>query len=1027
MKSRPVQPGYGKNTPEGPSREGVSVVVPAYNAAGTLADALRSLLGQTVPHWEAVIVDDGSSDGTADVAAQFAEKDQRFRVIRQANQGEAGARNAGIEAARFRWLLFLDADDWIAPTALEYLTDAAARDPEADAIHCRYARVAGDGTVVPEAYQATERDLFPVLARRAAFAVHACLVRKAVVDAAGRFDPTLKTSPDWDLWQRVARTGARFVAVPDVLAFYRMTPGSASLDGPQLFKDDLRVLRQGHAPDPRVPHPHPDHANGEPADGVRSQQFYLLCWCAGLMIGAGKDPGTLLDQVAGDRYEELYPEAVAQCLFEAAPLPGSRSPDAWPELWPRLRERIDAFLHALETHAGAPELVTRATRRLKQLILRTSPLDSLVVDSVNDLLAPLVEARGWWQRLADERERALDEHRALVSELRQTTERLRREVDEWRQVAEERTQSFEQERRASEALQVRLAESDADAGHWRQVAEERTQSFEQERRTSEALRVRLAESEADASTWRQATMEREASLDESRAAVGRLEQTTASLEEQVRQRTAERDALARSSERRFGDRLLNRYRLRRPFHAAARLRAKTGHLLTLGRLAADRLAGRRRMLTTVCDVFPIYSQTFVYQELTMLERAGFDVRLVYSQLDSRELLPPRFGMLWGRKRRLFLNDRQHRRDFAEYRRRMPGKVDHLIEKISAASGMSPEALVTHGNFLQAFSFTRMAEAYRPQYLHSYFFYDRSLMALVAGYLLDLPRGVSCYADHVLDDYELKLVPLHMELCDVVIATSARIKRELLEIAPNADPNRILVKPNGIDSSSLPVVERREPVPHQPFRLVSVCRIEPKKGLLDLVEAVALLRRRGVEVEAHIVGTVDEWSQASRDYKHKLDQRIGELDLWGKVHLEGRQGADGVRRFLAQAHLFVAPFVETATGDKDGIPTAVLEGMSTGLAVVATDAGSMTEVVEHGREGLIVPQYNHEALAAAIGELLADTERRAVFATRAAARVRAEFDVSVCEPRFHERIAQVLARRTEHVDDAKLPAEGRANS
>src|SRR5687767_6379658 len=115
MQSKSVQLGDVTNAPASPAREAVSVVVPAYNAAATLAEALRSLVGQTFPRWEAIVVDDGSSDGTADVAAQFAEMDTRFRVIRQANQGEAGARNAGIEAARFDWLLFLDADDWMAP------------------------------------------------------------------------------------------------------------------------------------------------------------------------------------------------------------------------------------------------------------------------------------------------------------------------------------------------------------------------------------------------------------------------------------------------------------------------------------------------------------------------------------------------------------------------------------------------------------------------------------------------------------------------------------------------------------------------------------------------------------------------------------------------------------------------------------------------------------------------------------------------------------------------------------------------
>ena len=123
----------------------------------------------------------------------------------------------------------------------------------------------------------------------------------------------------------------------------------------------------------------------------------------------------------------------------------------------------------------------------------------------------------------------------------------------------------------------------------------------------------------------------------------------------------------------------------------------------------------------------------------------------------------------------------------------------------------------------------MVEAYRPQYLHSYFFYDRSLMALVAGYLLNIPRGVSCYADHLLKDYELKVVPFHLELCSIVIATSERIRQELLEIAPQTDPNRILVKPNGIDTECFPVMQRVEPVEGEPFRLVSVCRIEPKKG------------------------------------------------------------------------------------------------------------------------------------------------------------------------------------------------------
>src|SRR5581483_9456897 len=455
----------------------------------------------------------------------------------------------------------------------------------------------------------------------------------------------------------------------------------------------------------------------------------------------------------------------------------------------------------------------------------------------------------------------------------------------------------------------------------------------------------------------------------------------------------------------------NRVRLRVPLlateHAVISLRQR----LSRARLVAERrlpaARGRRqRIVTTICDTFPIYSQTFVYQELVQLARHGFDIRLIYSTLDSRDYLPTNFGYLWKVKRRLLRSRKVHEQDFARYRTRMPEKIDSLMDQLCGASGLSRQALLSHDNFLQAFSFTRMVEAYRPHYLHSYFFYNCSFMSLIAGYLLNIPRGISCYADHLLKDYELKVVPLHLQLCDIIVATSQRIKQELLGLAPQADPNRIVIKPNGIDTAYFPVLQRAEPLAGAPFRVVSVCRIEPKKGLTDLVEAVSLLRQRGVNVEAHIVGTVDEWSEASRNYKHQLDQCISERNLWGTVHLEGRQTLEGVQRFLGIAHLFVAPFVETDTGDKDGIPTALLEGMATGLPAVATDAGSITEVITDGQDGVLVPQRTPVALANAIEALLEDSERRCQLGKAAVETVRRHYDVQSCERVFHERVRAI---------------------
>ena len=167
-------------------------------------------------------------DATGEIVREFV--GQRYALSHDhatATAVKPAARNIGIALARYDWLLFLDADDWISPLYLERMTNELVSDPSLDAVHCGYARVAADGTLVVDNYQPPSGDLFPTLARRAAFPVHACIVRKSLVEEVGKFDTSLRTSPDWDLWQRIARTGARFGAVHEVLAFYRMRPNGS--------------------------------------------------------------------------------------------------------------------------------------------------------------------------------------------------------------------------------------------------------------------------------------------------------------------------------------------------------------------------------------------------------------------------------------------------------------------------------------------------------------------------------------------------------------------------------------------------------------------------------------------------------------------------------------------------------------------------------------------------------------------------------------------------------------------------------
>ncbi len=441
-------------------------------------------------------------------------------------------------------------------------------------------------------------------------------------------------------------------------------------------------------------------------------------------------------------------------------------------------------------------------------------------------------------------------------------------------------------------------------------------------------------------------------------------------------------------------------------HRALLLEARIGRWC-----AGSRVAGRKlRILATACWNFPIYSQTFVYQELCELAAQGFALKFVYSRLERRSLLPPEFSRLWRLKHRLILHPSTAEADFQYFRRRMPEKVKRLTEMIVQSSGLSAEELARHNHYLHAFSFARLAQAWGPDYIHSYFFYERTFFALAASFLLDIPRGVSCYADHELNDYELKLVPLHLGTCDLVVATSHRIRGELETISGRPGLPSVIIKPNAIDTRRFEAAERDTKTPDATWRLVCVSRIEPKKGLIDLVDAAHMLAGRSFRIDLCMVGAPDEHSPSSVDYEKELMARIDLLGLNSMVHLEGRKSAVQVRELLRDSDIFVAPYVELPDGNKDGIPTALLEAMASGCPVVATNAGSIPEAIDDGVNGLIVPQGNPGRLAEAITTLIADNGLARRLGRCATEKVRREFDVATCEKIFHRRIRQVVDAR-----------------
>jgi glycosyltransferase involved in cell wall biosynthesis len=348
----------------------VSVIIPAFNAAETIAQTLDSLLAQTSADWEAIIVNDGSTDATALIVNGYVENDVRIKIVSEQNSGESAARNKGISMSKYNWLLFLDADDWISPHHLERMSQTLTADNNLDAVVCGWTTIAPDGSLIDEKYAPIERDMFPLLVRSCAFIIHSCIVRKSLIVNGGGFDTSLSICVDWDLWQRVARAGAQFGVLKEVHAFYRMRLNSASRNKNLFFSTALKILRQGYVNDPRVQHVNTKYANGLPTNELHEQELYWASWNAGLFISDGEDARPLLNQLNFKEGSRLNANWIADNIFDSICRYTCKPPAIFYTMWPAIKNSLNEFLSALESVSKTKGLAKMTLVALERMSLQ---------------------------------------------------------------------------------------------------------------------------------------------------------------------------------------------------------------------------------------------------------------------------------------------------------------------------------------------------------------------------------------------------------------------------------------------------------------------------------------------------------------------------------------------------------------------------------------------------------------------------------------------------------------------------------
>lgn len=194
----------------------ISVIVPCYNQAQYLDECLQSVLDQTYPDWECIIVNDGSPDNTAEVAKKWLEKDVRFKYFYKENGGLSSARNFGIDKATGEWILPLDCDDYISN---DYL-DLAKNHFDNEDLKVIYCEAQKFGTV-NEKWNLPEFSLLHLAEQNVIFCT--AFFRKATWMSIGGYDKNLeKGLEDWEFWISVLKNGGKVKEINKICFYYRI-------------------------------------------------------------------------------------------------------------------------------------------------------------------------------------------------------------------------------------------------------------------------------------------------------------------------------------------------------------------------------------------------------------------------------------------------------------------------------------------------------------------------------------------------------------------------------------------------------------------------------------------------------------------------------------------------------------------------------------------------------------------------------------------------------------------------------------
>lgn len=209
-----------------------SIIMPVYNSEKWLSDSIGSILAQSYQYWEFICINDGSEDGSLHVLRQYAEQDKRIKIIDQPNAGASAARNAGLEAAKGDYIMFLDSDDFFDANALEILSNAIEL-TSADMLFVRHREVENSCHFSHHTEQGNEAILSncsikDILSHAPDYPTDKIYKADIILSNNLRFDPLITLTEDFHFWYRFAMLSDNIIKLDNNLYNHRHNPGSLS-------------------------------------------------------------------------------------------------------------------------------------------------------------------------------------------------------------------------------------------------------------------------------------------------------------------------------------------------------------------------------------------------------------------------------------------------------------------------------------------------------------------------------------------------------------------------------------------------------------------------------------------------------------------------------------------------------------------------------------------------------------------------------------------------------------------------------